>query len=102
MRTLTLSLLMLAAMGTMAGEAPAASLQNTDNVNYDLIVTEPGYRQDIRHPYQLLEHSRTEICFYGCELIMRSTGQVVRIGPDDSVVISYGVMRVERSWRNTP
>jgi hypothetical protein len=35
-------------------------------------------------------------------MIMRSTGQAVRVGPDDAVTISWGVMRVERSWRNTP
>ncbi len=101
MRPFTLALLVAAALWP-TGTVPAASLQNTDNVTHELIVTEPGYRQDFRHPYQLLEHSRTEMCFYGCELILRSTGQAVRIGPDDSVVISYGVLRVERSWRSTP
>jgi hypothetical protein len=85
-----------------SGSAWAASVQNTDNQGYELITVEPGYRQDIRRPIQILEHSRTEICFYGCDLYLRSTGQGVRIGPDDAVTISWGVMRVERSYRNAP
>jgi hypothetical protein len=86
----------------MLCEASAASLQNTDNQTYDLIITEPGYRQDYRAPYQILSHAMVDICFYGCEMVMRSSGQVVRVGPDDAVSISWGVMRVERSFRNTP
>jgi hypothetical protein len=84
------------------GPAWAATLENTDNQSYDLILIEPGYRQDFRQPYQILSHARVELCFYGCDMIMRSTGQTVRVGPDDAVTISWGVMRVERSWRNTP
>jgi hypothetical protein len=85
-----------------SGSAWAASVHNTDNQGYELIIVEPGYRQDVRRPFQILEHSRTEICFYGCDLYLRSTGQGVRIGPDDAVTISWGVMRVERAYRNTP
>ena len=84
------------------GPARAATLENTDNQTYDLILIEPGYRQDFRQPYQILSHARVELCFNGCDMIMRSTGQAVRVGPDDAVTISWGVMRVERSWRNTP
>ena len=80
----------------------AASLQNTDNQTYDLILTEPGYRQIYRTPYQILSHSQVEICFYGCEITLRSTGQAVRVDADDTIIISWGVMRVERSWRNAP
>lgn len=87
---------------TIGCPAWAASLENTDNQTYDLVITEPGYRQDFRHPYQILSHSKVEICIYGCELLLRSTGQVVRVGPDDALTISWGVVRVERSWRNTP
>jgi hypothetical protein len=84
------------------GSVRAASLQNTDNQAYDLILVEPGYRQVYRSPYQILEHSQVEFCFYGCEINLLSTGQGVTVGADDKVIISYGVMRVERNWRNTP
>jgi hypothetical protein len=100
--TLSVAAAALLAAAAVSGQAWAASLQNTDNQSYDLILIEPGYRQDYRAPYQILSHARIELCFYGCEMIMRSTGQSVRIGPDEAVTISWGVMRVERSWRNTP
>jgi len=98
MRTVLLAALVL----SLPALAWSASLHNTDNQAYDVITVEPGYRQDVRMPYQVLEHSTTEICFYGCDLYLRVSGQGVRIGPDDTVTISWGVMRVERSFRNTP
>jgi hypothetical protein len=101
MRTVMVALAII--VGGLSGSAWAASVQNTDNQGYELIIVEPGYRQDVvRRPFQILEHSRTEICHYGCDLYLRSTGQGVSIGPDDTVTISWGVMRVERSYRNTP
>jgi hypothetical protein len=100
MRTVMVALAII--VGGLSGSAWAASVQNTDNQGYELIIVEPGYRQDVRRPIQILEHSRTEICLYGCDLYFRSTGQGVSIGPDDTVTISWGVMRVERSYRNTP
>ena len=101
MRTATLVVLAMLAFGLTAA-AWSASVDNTDNQGYELIAVEPGYRQDFRRPYQVLSHSKTEICIYGCDLYLRPSGQVVRIGPDDTVTISWGVMRVERSFRNTP
>lgn len=100
--TLSVAAAALLAAAAVSGQTWAASLQNTDNQSYDLILIEPGYRQDFRQPYQILSHARVELCFNGCDMIMRSTGQAVRVGPDDAVTISWGVMRVERSWRNTP
>ena len=100
MRTVMVALAII--VGGLPGSAWAAAVQNTDNQGYELIIVEPGYRQDVRRPFQILEHSRTEICFYGCDLYLSSTGQGVRIGPDDTVTISWGVMRVEKSYRNTP
>jgi hypothetical protein len=100
MRTVMVALAII--VGGLSGSAWAASVQNTDNQGYELIIVEPGYRQDVRRPFQILEHSRTEICRYGCDLYLRSTEQGVSIGPDDTVTISWGVMRVERSYRNTP
>jgi hypothetical protein len=86
----------------LSAAASAAEIYNTDSQSYELILVQPGYRQDVRVPYQLLEHSRTTICEYGCDIYMRHTGQGIRVGPDDVVSISYAVMRVERSFRNTP
>jgi hypothetical protein len=102
MRKLTVFTWTAAVLLMMVGVARAAMLHNTDNVSYEVVLTEPGYRQAYRSPFYILEHAQVEICFYGCEMAMRSTQQVVTVNADDTVIISYGVMRVERSWRNRP
>ena len=40
---------------------------------------------------------KTDICHYGCEMTLVSTGQKVWVGPRDEVVISYRVIKVNRS-----
>jgi hypothetical protein len=70
----------------------AATLQNTDSQAYELQIQESG--QSYSSPYMIVENAQVEICFYGCELTMLSTGQAVTVNPKDSVVIDSGVMSV--------
>ena len=85
------------------GSVHAASIHNTDNQAYFLTFTEIGLTQDIKTQYQILGDVKVEICDdFGCEIYVRPSGQRIKIGPDDDVVINWGVMRVERSFRNTP
>ena len=44
--------------------------------------------------YRVIEHTKIQICFYGCVMTLLSTGQTVRVNPNDSVVIDDGVMNV--------
>jgi len=44
-----------------------------------------------------LDHCKTDICHYGCEMTLLDTGQKVWVNPRDEVVISYGVMKVNRA-----
>jgi hypothetical protein len=64
---------------TIAGplSAFAATLQNRDS-----------------QAYQVIENAQVDICFNGCEMTLLSTGQTVRVNPNDAVVIDNGVMNV--------
>jgi hypothetical protein len=70
----------------------AATLQNTDSQAYELQIQESG--RPYGSQYRIIENAQVEICFYGCEMTMLSTGQTVRVNPKDSVVIDNGVMSV--------
>jgi hypothetical protein len=70
----------------------AATLQNTDSQEYELQVQESG--RPYGSQYRILEHSRVDICFYGCQIIFLRTGQTVSVNPTDSVVITNLVMYV--------
>lgn len=70
----------------------AASLQNTDSQSYDLQILETG--RPYPSQYTIIENAQVEICFNGCEITLLSTGQTVRVGPKDAVVIDNGVMNV--------
>jgi hypothetical protein len=70
----------------------AASLQNTDQQAYELEIQEPG--QSYSRHYRIIENSQVDLCFFGCEITMLSTGQTVAVNPKDSVVIDSGVMTV--------
>jgi hypothetical protein len=74
------------------GVAPAATLQNTDSQSYDLQIVEIGRSFGSR--YTIIENAQVEICFSGCVMTMVSTGQTVRVNPNDTVVIDSGVMSV--------
>ncbi len=42
----------------------------------------------------MLEHTRVEVCIYGCVITMLTTGQEVTVDPDDTVVIDGGELTV--------
>ena len=79
---------------TLAGPfaVSAATLQNTDSQAYDLQIQESG--RPYGSQYQVIENAQVDICFNGCEMTLLSTGQTVRVNPNDSVVIDNGVMNV--------
>jgi hypothetical protein len=76
----------------------AATLQNTDSQEYEMQIKEEGrsysrYYGPYGDEYRILEHCKTDICHYGCEMTLLDTGQKVWVNPRDEVVISYGVMK---------
>ena len=70
----------------------AATLQNTDSQAYELQIQESG--RPYGSQYRIIENAKAEICLYGCEMTLLSTGQTVRVNPRDTVVIDSGVMSV--------
>ena len=50
----------------------AATLENTDSQEYEFQIQESG--RPYGSQYRILEHSKVDICFYGCELTLLSTG----------------------------
>jgi hypothetical protein len=80
----------------------AATLQNTDSQEYELQIKEEGrpygsYYGPYGDEFRVLEHCKTDICHYGCEMTLLNTGQKVWVNPRDEVVISYSVMKVNRA-----
>jgi hypothetical protein len=89
---------------TLAGPPAvfSATLQNTDSREYELQIREEGqpygrYYGPSGDEFRILEHCKTDICHYGCEMTLLDTGQRVWANPRDEVVISYGVMKVNRA-----
>ena len=74
------------------GVALTATLQNTDSQSYNLQILEIG--RPYPSQYTIIENAQVETCFSGCEMTLLSTGQTVRDGPKDAVVIDNGVMNV--------
>lgn len=70
----------------------AATLQNTDSQPYELQILESG--QPYPRQFRLIENSKVEFCFYGCQVTLLATGQTVQVNPKDSVVIDSGVISV--------
>jgi len=70
----------------------AATLQNTDSQPYELQIQESGRPYGSR--YRVIENAQVDLCFYGCEMTLLSTGQTVSVNPKDSVVIDNSVMSV--------
>ena len=69
-----------------------ATLQNTDSQSYNLQILETG--RPYPSQFTIIENAQVEICFNGCEITLLSSGQTVRVGPKDAVVIDNGVMKV--------
>jgi hypothetical protein len=72
----------------------AASLENTDSREYEFQILEVG--RTYGSQYRILEHSKVDLCFYGCELTMLNTGQRLWINQRDEAVIDDGVIKVRR------
>jgi hypothetical protein len=70
----------------------AATLRNTDSQAYELQIQESG--RPYGSQYQVIANAQVDICFLGCEMTLLSTGQTVRVNPNDTVVIDNGVMNV--------
>jgi hypothetical protein len=88
----SLFLLLMLALLNHGVPGVAATLQNTDSQSYELQIQESGRPYDSH--YRIIEHAKVEICFYGCQMVLLSTGQTATVNPDDSVLISRGVMYV--------
>ena len=86
-------LVFLITYGLLIPAAPfAATLQNTDSQSYELQITRPD--TPYPSPYTIVENAQVDICSFGCVMTLVSTGQTVRVGPNDTVVIDNGVMSV--------
>jgi len=90
MKKLILFLTMLTLVTSVTGWA--ATLQNTDSQAYELQIQESG--RPYGSQYRIIENAQVEICFSGCVMTLVATGQTVRVGPNDAVVIDNGVMSV--------
>jgi hypothetical protein len=71
--------------------ASGATLENRDGESYVVEVMVDGQRYRVT----LLSGAMTFLCDYGCALRLVATGQTLAVEPNDSVVISYGVLRVK-------
>jgi hypothetical protein len=69
----------------------AATLRNTDQQGYQLEIWPSGEPSQY---YRIIENSEVEICMHGCEMVLLSSGQAVTVGPNDTVVIDSGVLKV--------
>jgi hypothetical protein len=72
----------------------AATIENTDSQEYEFQIQESG--RSYGSQYRMLEHSKVDLCFYGCEMTLLASGQRMWVNQSDSVVISNRVMRVQR------
>ncbi len=68
----------------------AATLQNTDSQEYEMQIREEGrvysrYYGPSGDEYRIIEHCKTDICHYGCEMTLLDTGQRVWVNPRDEV-----------------
>jgi hypothetical protein len=88
----SLSLLLMLALLIPCVAGLAATLQNTDSQPYELQIQESG--RPYGSQYRVIENAKVELCFYGCDMTLLSTGQSVSVNPKDSVVIDNGVMKV--------
>jgi hypothetical protein len=87
---LILTLLCLAAPLAAVG----ATLENTDSREYEFLIVEVG--RSYGSQYRILEHSKVDMCFYGCELTMLDSGQRLWINQRDEAVIDDGVIKMRR------
>ena len=92
MKQLVFFLMILALVGPLA--VFAATMENTDSQEYEFQIQESGRAYGSQ--YRMLEHSKVDLCFYGCQMTLLSTGQTLWVNQRDAVVISNRVMNVHR------
>jgi hypothetical protein len=83
--------LLIALFFVSVAAVSAATLQNTDGQTHVIEVMVDGQRYRLR----LLSNATTFLCDFSCALRLVETGQTIAVEPNDSVVISYGVLRVK-------
>ena len=93
MKQLVFFLMILTLVGPLA--VFAATLENTDSQEYEFQIQESGRLYGSQ--YRMLEHSKVDLCFYGCQITLLSTGQRAVVNPNDAVVISNRAMKVNRA-----
>jgi len=74
-----------------AAAVSAATLTNTDGQSYVVEAMVDGQRYRVT----LLNGATISLCEYGGAVRLVATGQTLAVEPNDSVVISYGVLRVK-------
>jgi hypothetical protein len=92
MKQLVISLMVLIFAGPLA--VFAATMENTDSQEYEFQIQEAG--RPYSSQYRMLEHSKVDLCFYGCQITLLNTGQTVWVNQGDSIVISNRGMSVYR------
>jgi len=95
MKQLVIFLMVLNFAGPLA--VFAATMENTDSQEYEFQIQETG--RPYGSQYRMLEHSKVDLCFYGCQITLLSTGQTVWVNQGDSVVISNHGMNVHRGTK---
>ncbi len=83
--------LLTALLLVSAAAVSAATLTNTDGQSYVVEAMVDGQRYRVT----LLDGATISLCDYGCAIRLVATGQTLAVEPNDSVVISYGVLRVK-------
>ena len=68
-----------------------STLENKDGQSYVVDVIDAGQMYRVT----LLDGATISLCDYGCAIRLVATGQTLAVEPNDSVVISYGVLRVK-------
>jgi uncharacterized membrane-anchored protein len=83
--------LLTALLLVSAAAVSAATLTNTDGQSYVVEAMVDGQRYRVT----LLDGATISLCDYACAIRLVATGQTLAVEPNDSVVISYGVLRVK-------
>jgi len=83
--------LLTALLLVSAAAVSAATLTNTDGQSYVVEAMVDGQRYRVT----LLDGATISLCDYGCAIRLVATGQTLAVEPNDSVVISDGVLRVK-------
>ena len=74
--------------------AVGATLENTDSRECEFLIVEVG--RSCGSQCRILEHSKVDMCFYGCQLAMLGSGQRLWINQRNEAVIDDGVVGVHR------